>query len=47
LTVKPSRLILKCMLDQAADLDGVFYALADPGRRVIMERLSQASASVA
>jgi DNA-binding transcriptional ArsR family regulator len=33
------------MLDQA-DLDGVFRALADPGRRVMMDRLSQGPASV-
>jgi DNA-binding transcriptional ArsR family regulator len=38
--------ILKCMLDQAADLDQVFHALADPGRRVMVERLSQGPASV-
>jgi len=34
------------MLDQAADLDRVFHALADPGRRVMMERLSFGPASV-
>src|SRR6266849_3090910 len=37
------------MLDQAerdADLDSVFRALADPGRRVMLERLSQGPASV-
>jgi len=34
------------MLDQTADLDRVFQALADPGRRVMMERLSQGPASV-
>jgi len=33
------------MLDQA-DLDSVFRALADPGRRVMLERLSQGPASV-
>ena len=38
--------ILKYMLDQTADLDRVFQALADPGRRVMMERLSQGPASV-
>ena len=38
--------ILKCMLDQTADLDRVFQALADPGRRGMMERLSQGPASV-
>jgi DNA-binding transcriptional ArsR family regulator len=34
------------MLDQMADLDRVFQALADPGRRVMVERLSQGPASV-
>lgn len=34
------------MLDQAADLDRVFHALADPGRRLMVERLSQGPASV-
>ena len=34
------------MLDQTAELDRVFQALADPGRRVMMERLSQGPASV-
>jgi DNA-binding transcriptional ArsR family regulator len=30
----------------AADLDRVFQALADPGRRIMVERLSQGPASV-
>ena len=34
------------MLDQAADLDRVFRALADPGRRAMVERLSDGPASV-
>jgi DNA-binding transcriptional ArsR family regulator len=34
------------MLDQVADLDRVFQALADPGRRGMVERLSQGPASV-
>ena len=34
------------MLDQATDLDRVFQALADPGRRSMVERLSQGPASV-
>ena len=34
------------MLDQAANLDRVFHALADPGRRVMVERLSAGPASV-
>jgi DNA-binding transcriptional ArsR family regulator len=34
------------MLDQADDLDRVFHALADPGRRLMLERLSRGPASV-
>jgi DNA-binding transcriptional ArsR family regulator len=34
------------MLNQMADLDRVFQALADPGRRLMVERLSQGPASV-
>jgi len=34
------------MLNQAADLDRVFQALADPGRRLMVERLSLGPASV-
>ena len=34
------------MVNQTADLDLVFRALADPGRRLMMERLSRGSASV-
>ena len=34
------------MLDQKADLDRVFHALADPGRRLMVERLSRGPASV-
>lgn len=34
------------MLDQLADLDRVFQALADPGRRRMVERLSLGPASV-
>jgi DNA-binding transcriptional ArsR family regulator len=37
--------ILNHMLDQA-DLDSVFRALADPGRRVMLERLSRGPATV-
>jgi DNA-binding transcriptional ArsR family regulator len=33
-------------LDPALDLDRVFQALADPGRRLMVERLSQGPASV-
>jgi len=34
------------VLNQVADLDRVFHALADPGRRLMVERLSQGPASV-
>jgi DNA-binding transcriptional ArsR family regulator len=34
------------MLNQTADLDRVFQALADPGRRLMVERLSRGPASV-
>jgi DNA-binding transcriptional ArsR family regulator len=34
------------MLNQVADLDRVFQALADPGRRIMLERLSDGPASV-
>ncbi len=34
------------MLDQVTDLDRVFQALADPGRRAMVDRLSQGPASV-
>jgi DNA-binding transcriptional ArsR family regulator len=38
--------MLKRMLDQTVDLDRVFQSLADPSRRVMMERLSRGPASV-
>jgi DNA-binding transcriptional ArsR family regulator len=34
------------MLNYASDLDTVFHALADPGRRLMLERLGQGPASV-
>ncbi len=34
------------MLNQVADLDRVFHALSDPGRRLMVERLSRGPASV-
>jgi DNA-binding transcriptional ArsR family regulator len=34
------------MLDYAPDLDRLFQALADPGRRLMVERLSRGPASV-
>ena len=52
LTIIRRRDILKRVLnqvaefDQAADLDRVFQALADPGRRQMVERLSLGPASV-
>lgn len=38
--------MLKHMLDQVPDLDRVFQALADPSRRLMVERLSRGPASV-
>lgn len=37
---------LKQMLNQSASLDRLFHALADPSRRVMVERLSRGPASV-
>lgn len=34
------------MLNDTAELDRVFHALADPGRRLMLERLSRGPASV-
>jgi len=34
------------VLNQVTDLDRVFHALADPGRRIMLERLSKGPASV-
>jgi DNA-binding transcriptional ArsR family regulator len=42
----PSLLILKHMLNQSITLDRLFQALADPSRRVMVERLSRGPASV-
>lgn len=44
-TGEPS-VILKPVLNQAASLDRMFQALADPTRRVMLERLSRGPASV-
>jgi DNA-binding transcriptional ArsR family regulator len=38
--------MLNNVLDPELDLDRVFHALADPGRRLMLERLSQGPASV-
>jgi DNA-binding transcriptional ArsR family regulator len=46
LTHVPSSLILKSMLNHDAPLDRMFQALADPTRRVMVERLSRGPASV-
>jgi DNA-binding transcriptional ArsR family regulator len=46
LTIVGEATILKYMLNQTADLDRVFQALADPGRRLMVERLSEGPASV-
>ena len=39
-------MILKYMLNQSAALDLMFQALADPSRRVMVERLTRGPASV-
>jgi DNA-binding transcriptional ArsR family regulator len=46
LTIAAPPFILRRVLDQAATLDRVFQALADPSRRVMVERLSRGPASV-
>jgi DNA-binding transcriptional ArsR family regulator len=46
LTSAPSATILKHVLNQYATLDLMFQALADPSRRVMVERLSLGPASV-
>ncbi len=38
--------VLNDVLDPELDLDRIFHALADPGRRRMLERLSQGPASV-
>jgi DNA-binding transcriptional ArsR family regulator len=38
--------VVNNVLDPAPDLDRVFHALADPGRRVMLERLTEGPASV-
>ena len=38
--------MLKHMVNQVADMDRVFHALADPGRRLMLERLTHGPASV-
>jgi DNA-binding transcriptional ArsR family regulator len=46
LTIGPPDRIVKRVLDYAPDLDRVYQALADPGRRLMLVRLSQGPASV-
>jgi DNA-binding transcriptional ArsR family regulator len=46
LTIRPATGKVKRVLDDAPDLDRVFQALADKGRRLMVERLSQGPASV-
>ncbi|CAA9580055.1 MAG: Transcriptional regulator, ArsR family [uncultured Thermomicrobiales bacterium] len=46
MTRTSSSLILKYVLNKQVPLDLMFHALADPTRRVIVERLSRGSASV-
>jgi DNA-binding transcriptional ArsR family regulator len=46
LTIDGGRRILKHVLNDVADLDRVFHALADPGRRLMLERLDRGPASV-
>jgi len=46
LTVDGAGTILKRVLNDVADLDRVFQALADPGRRLMLERLGRGPASV-
>ena len=44
--MRDSRAILKRLLNHSPSLDLVFQALADPTRRLIVERLTQGSATV-
>ena len=46
MTIEPHWKILKHVLNDVADLDRVFHALADPGRRLMLERLGRGPASV-
>jgi DNA-binding transcriptional ArsR family regulator len=46
LTIGVRQGILKRVLNDVADLGRVFHALADPGRRLMLERLGQGPASV-
>lgn len=46
LTTLSQSSILKCVLNQPADIDHVLHALADPTRRRMIERLGDGPASV-
>jgi DNA-binding transcriptional ArsR family regulator len=46
LTFETELATVKQMLDQAAPLDQLFHALADPSRRAMVERLTRGPASV-
>ena len=46
MTIGAAVAILKYMVNQVAELDRVFHALADPGRRLMIDRLSRGPASV-
>jgi DNA-binding transcriptional ArsR family regulator len=46
LTFPPAHATLKHVLNQSAPLDRVFQALADPSRRLMVERLTHGPASV-
>jgi DNA-binding transcriptional ArsR family regulator len=46
LTFLPAYATLKQVLNQSAPLDRVFQALADPSRRLMVERLTRGPASV-
>lgn len=46
MTISLTAVILKDMVNQGADLDRAFHALADPSRRLIVERLARGPASV-
>ncbi|WP_344382758.1 metalloregulator ArsR/SmtB family transcription factor [Georgenia ruanii] len=46
LTHTVQRARLNRMVEQTADLDRLFHALADPTRRAVLERLGQGSATV-
>ncbi len=39
-------IIVRCMPNQSTQLDRIFYALADPTRRAVLERLSTGPAAV-